>query len=59
MHEWKVNYGNPRKGNELLTIIVRADTAGQAKEKARLIARKHGFTGRMGLIRLLGKGEAA
>jgi hypothetical protein len=59
MHEWKVNYGNPRKSDELLTIIVRAETAGKAKDKAREIARKHGFTGRMGMIRLLAKAEAA
>jgi hypothetical protein len=58
MHDWKIQYGNPRKGG-VMTIIVKANTAGEAKEKARLLARKNGFNGRMGLIQLLGKWEAA
>ena len=57
MHEWKVNYGNPRKG-DVLTIIVKAATAGEAKNKAREIARKNGFNGRSGTTRLV-KTEAA
>jgi hypothetical protein len=58
MHDWKIQYGNPRKG-DVMTIIVKANTAGEAKEKARVLARRNGFTGRMGMIRLLAKSEAA
>lgn len=57
MFEWKVNYGNPCKG-DVMTIIVKAATAGEAKERAREIARRNGFNGRCGMIRLI-KTEAA
>lgn len=57
MLNWRVHYGNARKG-DVMTIIVNAATAGEAKEKAREIARRNGFNGRMGVIRLL-KTEAA
>jgi hypothetical protein len=52
MIQWRVNYGNPRKG-DVLTIIVRASTAGQAKRLAQEIARKNGFNGRCGAIRII------
>lgn len=57
MLSWRVNYGNPRKG-DVMTIVVRAATAGEAKEKAREIARRNGFNGRSGAIRMV-KTEAA
>ena len=50
--QWRVTYGNPRKG-DVLTIIVKAETAGQAKDKARAIARQNGFNGRCGAIRII------
>ena len=52
MLQWRVNYGNPRKG-DVLTIIVTASTAGKAKDIAREIARKNGFNGRCGAIRIV------
>ena len=58
MLQWRVNYGNPRKG-DVMTIIVKAETAGEAKTIAREIARKNGFTGRCGAIRMVKQEEAA
>jgi hypothetical protein len=57
MHQWRVNYGNPRKG-DVMTIFVKAETAGEAKRLAQEIARRNGFNGRCGAIRML-KMEAA
>lgn len=51
--DWRVTYGNPRKGRDPLTIIVRAVTAGEAKRKAREIADRAGITGRMGTVKML------
>ncbi len=56
--DWVINYGNPRKGRAPLVIRVTARTAGEAKERAKEIARAAGYTGRMGLIRMV-KPEAA
>ena len=50
--QWKVTYGNPKKGNAIV-IVVKAPTANVAKKSAKVQARSYGLTGRCGTVRLV------
>lgn len=53
--DWRVTYGNPRKGTTV-TLLVRAATAGTARKVAKAEARRLGIEGRIGTIRM-GSGD--